>query len=139
MKNVTIWDYVQSGKIQDLENDVRNQLPQPFDFEARIYNLPKINVLAYFMPCFKVFYKFDENSSLENIISLISPEFEVVDATVLNGEACIECIAHEGPYAETIPQILHNIEYYLSPYILRTLVELKLDFVRLQFLIDEML
>lgn len=132
-----ISDYVQVDIINTLEKIVCSELITPLDFKIRIFGKPKVNEeipeLQYFMSYFKIFLEPDEKP-FKDVLLIIAERYEIIDS--FENEFCIECIAHDGPYAETKEHILNNIDAQ-GPAILKAFNEMGLNVKRLQFLLDE--
>jgi hypothetical protein len=143
MEDTRISDFIQRNSINALENMIQNRLQPPFEFKNQVYSGVKMNSTTdfectrYFIPFFNAILNISENNSLQQIVKLVAKKVEVLDATEVDGKACIKCIAHEGPFAETLGQIIHNIHDLLGPFLLETFKELGLENVRLQFLLNE--
>ncbi|EFM09537.1 hypothetical protein PaecuDRAFT_3584 [Paenibacillus curdlanolyticus YK9] len=135
-ESTPIPDFLQDHTLEDLENAVQCQLQPPYQFKVSGFCedlMISARKSEYFMPHFKVYLDLDEATTLHKIVKLVEPKFTIVEANEVNGKACIECIAHEGPFAETIGDIITNIHNILGPHLLNAFYTLGFNNFQLHF------
>lgn len=134
-----IIDYIRHGEHKLLEVIVRSQLDPSLDFKITENGLASSANIStdtqFIMPYFSVLLKQSDNS-INEVLAIVSQKFDVFVRQYANGgQLVLECRAPEGPYAETISEIISNIEM-LKPYILESFLELGLELESLQFQIS---
>ncbi|WP_211748744.1 hypothetical protein [Paenibacillus sp. Marseille-Q4541] len=135
----SIMDYIQEGKTESLKALVKEQLPHPLDFEI---NLPDPFVpsesTALFMPFFHVSLDVGPDTTATAIIHNVTQGYQVLECKEVDGRLTLLCMSHEGPYAETVSDIIGNIRELLSPYVMQFFNKNSLKPLSLAFILTDL-
>ncbi|MGX4583033.1 hypothetical protein [Paenibacillus chitinolyticus] len=115
-----IMSYILEGKTELLKSLVREQLSGPLGFDVQLPDpfIPSDSTVL-FMPFFRVCLNIVPDTTATQIIHSVNQKFQVLECSEKNGFLTLVCMAHEGPYAESVSGIVTNIREYLSPHVLQ--------------------
>lgn len=126
----------EDNDLENLKAAVKNQLPTPLGFDINLPDMFEASAhTCFFMPTFRVGLKVQSGQSASEIIKSVKTHFDVLESMVFDGHIYLECMSAEGPYANTVSDIVKNIEGILSPFVIPVLRNLSLDVFSVQFIL----
>ncbi|MNP55207.1 hypothetical protein D3C76_1498280 [compost metagenome] len=87
------------------------------------------------MPLFRVCLDISANTTATAIINTVNQSFQVLDCMEIDNQLTLVCMAHEGPYAETVADIIINIHEILSPHVMQFFNKRGLEPLSLAFIL----
>lgn len=135
----SIMDYNQGGKTESLKVLVKQQLANPLDFDVYLPDpfVPS-DTTALFMPFFRVCLDVAANTTATAIINMVNHSFQVLECMEIDNKLLLVCMAHEGPYAETVADIIINILEVLSPFVMQFFSKRGLEPLSLAFILTNL-
>ena len=111
---LSIMDYIKDGKTERLKAQVNGQLPQQLKFDVDLpESFSSTDSIALFMPFVRVELDKPVHMTATETINLINQAFQVLECSEQDGHLTLLCMSPEGPYAETVTQIITNINELL--------------------------
>jgi len=134
----TIMGYLRDGGAELLKAAVNSRLSGHLGFDIDLPDMfEPTGHTVFFMPFFKACLRIRPDQSAETIKGLVNRHFDVLESKAFNDHLYLECRAQEGPYAESVSDILQNINGILSPYVMRVLGELGLEVLSVLFILTD--
>lgn len=134
----TIMSYILEGNAELLKSLVREQLSEPLGFDLQLAEpFHPSDSTVLFMPFFRVCINVPPNKTATEIISRVNSKFQVLDCSEMNDCLTLLCMAHEGPYAETISDIIINIHELLSPHVMQFFNTIGLEPISVSFILTD--
>lgn len=133
----TIMGYFrEDNDLENLKAAVQSQLPAPIGFDINLPdNFEASTRTIFFMPTFRINLNIPAGQSAGKILQLVNQHFDVLQTTVFGGHIYLECKSSEGPFANTVSDIVANIQEILSPFVIPVLHDLSLDVLSVQFIL----
>lgn len=116
----SIMEYIQDGKTEWLESQVREQLTRSLGFDIQVPQpfIPSDSA-ALFMPFAKVALAIPPTVSASETIYLFNQTFQVLEWAEQDGYLTLLCMSPEGPYARTVTDVVTNIFSSSSSWLIR--------------------
>lgn len=127
--------YALNNEWEKLKAVVSKELLPPFNFDVELPVEWAVPDPYFFMPFFKVVLNIEPHVLVEQIVAKVSERFSVEEWNVLDEQIHLQCFAHEGPYAQTASDVVHNINELLGPFTIQALCDMGLDVTKLQFIL----
>ncbi|WP_458124745.1 hypothetical protein [Paenibacillus sp. Z3-2] len=132
----TIMGYIREDNLEKLKAVVKSQLPTPLGFDINLPDKFEASIhTVFFMPTFRISLNVQLGQSAGEIIQLVSQHIDVLESMVFDGRIYLECMSSEGPFANTVSDIVINIQEILNPYVIRVLDELSLEVLSILFIL----